>query len=302
MADIKIIDRTLVEMYNCDTDNFKSNAEKIREFSKLIYEIGADVIEVTPEIIKILNLVPADARYKVKTKKEVTAIRDCDLNLKGLTILPADEIRINGLCDVMLHDYQKFFEKLIGDFSNEIEMCFSNSMHLSTAAAYEWVRSGGKSIVTSFAGIGRISPLEEVIGVLQFIDEMELRGNLTLLPKALNLYQDIVGEVIPKNKPVIGIGIFDVESGVHVDGILKNPKNFEPFEPSLIGRERCIVIGKFSGEKAIKIKLEQLNIKYKNEDVPCILSEVRAVSTDKMRGLLDSELFEICKKVGGING
>lgn len=302
MADIKIIDRTLVEMYNCDTDNFKRNAEKIKEFSKLIYEIGADVIEVTPEIIKILDLVPADTRYKVKTKKEVTAVRDCDLNLDGLTILSADEIRINGLCDVMLHDYQKFYQKIIDILGNKVEMSFSNSMHLSTAAAYEWVRSGGKSIVTSFAGIGRISPLEEVIGVFQFIDEMALRGNLTLLPKALNLYQDIVGEVIPKNKPVIGTGIFDVESGVHVDGILKNPKNFEPFEPSLIGRERCIVIGKFSGEKAIKIKLEELNIEYKNEDVPCILSEVRAVSTDKMRGLLDSELFEICKKVGGING
>ena len=59
---------------------------------------------------------------------------------------------------------------------------------------------------------------------------------------------------------VIGSALFDVESGVHVDGIAKNRQCYEPFAPELVGASRHIVVGKHSGKQALKIKLDELGL------------------------------------------
>ena len=55
------------------------------------------------------------------------------------------------------------------------------------------------------------------------------------------------------NKPITGQNAFSHKSGVHTNGILKDPRTYEPFDPSLLGRERKIIIDKYTGKSAVQL-------------------------------------------------
>ena len=116
------------------------------------------------------------------------------------------------------------------------------------------------------------------------------------MPETLNLFEDITESKLRTDMPFIGKDIFNVESGIHVNGISKNPLTYEPYDPSEIGRKRNVIIGKHSGVKALEIKLNELNIKYDSSNLNCMLEDVRRLSTQNRRGLNDEEIKEIYRK------
>ena len=175
-------------------------------------------------------------------------------------------------------------------------MCIKNKYGASTAMSLEWIKLGGKKVITTFAGIGGYAPLEEILGSLSFLEKIKLRGDHKLFPEVLNLFEDITESELHTNMPFIGKDIFNVESGIHVNGIAKNPSTYEPYDPSKIGRKRNIIIGKHSGVNALEIKLKELNIKYNSKNLKCMLEDVRRLSTQKRRGLNDKEIEEIYRR------
>jgi 2-isopropylmalate synthase len=54
------------------------------------------------------------------------------------------------------------------------------------------------------------------------------------------------------NKAVVGRNAFSHESGIHQDGVLKDPRLYEVIDPALVGRTRSITLGKLSGMAALK--------------------------------------------------
>ena len=91
--------------------------------------------------------------------------------------------------------------------------------------------------------------------------------------------------------------MFAHESGIHADGAIKNPKNYEAFDPSVVGLERQIVIGKHSGRAAIINKFNEYNITLSNEEANQILEQVRATSVKLKRSLFDKELVKLYKEI-----
>lgn len=298
---VEVIDRTLIVLWNLYADKIKENIPKLKELVRLIYLIGSDYIEITPEIYEKLYPLPEDVQFRVNVNKvvEIKSVENVDSIInENNHVDSVNNIRIVGLDDLILYEYEEELLKLINVFGKGIEMCIGNSYCCSTAMAVEWLELGGHKVVTSFAGIGGYTPLEELLCSIEFIQNINLRGNHIILPKVLELFEEITGTKVPYNKPFIGKNIFDVESGIHVDGIEKNPKTFEPYDPSKIGRNRNIIIGKHSGAKAVEIKLNELNIPYEADKIKNILNEVRNKSIEEKRGLYNEEIVEICKKVG----
>ena len=74
---------------------------------------------------------------------------------------------------------------------------------------------------------------------------------------------------------------------------LKNPLNYEAFEPEEVGLTRQIVIGKHSGTRAIKTKFLEYGIKIDDQEAQELLENVRATSVDLKRSLFDKELAYI---------
>ena len=89
--------------------------------------------------------------------------------------------------------------------------------------------------------------------------------------------------------------MFAHESGIHADGALKDPKNYEAFDPSVVGLERQILIGKHSGRAAIVNKFKEYNIDLSDDESRGILELVRATSVRLKRNLFDKELAQIYK-------
>ncbi|WKY45270.1 hypothetical protein Q5O14_03990 [Eubacteriaceae bacterium ES2] len=120
-------------------------------------------------------------------------------------------------------------------------------------------------------------------------------GDLSALQTAKTAFLDFSQEIIPVNKPVLGDRIFKVESGIHVDGILKNPAIYEPFDPQIVGQEREIVLGKHSGHKSIDHKLKAYQLS--DSCLKRMLQTIRERCTQLGRNLSDPELATLVMEV-----
>ena len=107
------------------------------------------------------------------------------------------------------------------------------------------------------------------------------------------------GLQIPLNYPVIGGNMFTHKSGIHVDGVLKDPQLYEAFDPAMLGRTRRISIGKHSGKASIRHKLDQLGLAAPPEVVEVLRCEVSRVGEENKRDLTDAEFVQIYTRLAG---
>ena len=110
------------------------------------------------------------------------------------------------------------------------------------------------------------------------------------------------GLTIPLNHPIVGENMFTHKSGIHVDGVLKNPSLYEAFDPAKLGMTRKIALGKHSGKASIKHKLDQLNLNATPESAEMIRKEVSRVGEAKKRNLTDEEFLAIYNAVMSSGG
>ena len=323
---LKIIDRTIVVLKEVCGDKLNGKISDMKELIKLLHLIGSDYIEITQELYRELSPLPKDIEFKItngsmvenkvvrnkSVETRTSFIREIEIkedydssnilknelhnNKNELYNKNFEEIRIIGLENIIFYDYQKIFSEIIDIFDSNIEMCIKNKYGSATAMSLEWIKSGGSTVVTTFAGIGGYAHLEEILGGLSFLSKKEHQGDYKLFPEVLDLFEKITESKLQTNMPFIGKDIFNVESGIHVNGIAKNPATYEPYDPSEIGRKRNIIIGKHSGINALEIKLKELNIKYNSEKLTFMLEDVRKLSTKNRRGLNNEEIKEIYKK------
>ena len=70
---------------------------------------------------------------------------------------------------------------------------------------------------------------------------------------------DLTGMPVQPNKAVVGANAFRHESGIHQDGILKNPITYEIMTPTSVGvPQTTLYLGKLSGRHALRNRLEHL--------------------------------------------
>jgi len=110
------------------------------------------------------------------------------------------------------------------------------------------------------------------------------------------------GLLIPLNYPVVGGNMFTHKSGIHVDGVLKNPHLYEAFDPAKLGMQRTIALGKHSGKASIKHKLDQLGLTASPDTIEAMRLEVSRVGEVKKRNLTDDEFVGIYKSTIGGGG
>jgi homocitrate synthase NifV len=180
----------------------------------------------------------------------------------------------NELCG----DYLQTFSKIKETHGEDVELCPANTFNCATALAAEWVISGmGNNVVSSFAGIGNFAATEELVMILRMNGLRKAKKTYEFFPEMAKLFGKISVERVRKNKPIIGKQIFDVESGIHVDGILKAPECYEPFPPEVVGQKRQITLGNKSGKASVRAKLSELNMQCAEEHIPHILERVKAL-------------------------
>lgn len=189
-------------------------------------------------------------------------------------------------------------EKIHKATNFDIEMHTHNDFGMATANAIAGIVGGANHIGVTVNGLGERAgnaALEEVIMALKFVYGYETDIDTTRFREISKYVSQASGRQLPDWKAIVGTNMFRHESGIHADGAMKNPKNYEAFDPSEVGLERQIVIGKHSGKAAIVSKFKEYEIELSKEESEVMLELIRQTSVRMKRNLFDKELVEIYK-------
>ncbi|MBD7910940.1 MULTISPECIES: homocitrate synthase [Clostridium] len=181
----------------------------------------------------------------------------------------------------------------------DIEMHTHNDFGMATANAIAGIRAGANYVGLTVNGLGERAgnaALEEVLMALKYVYGMEIDIDTTMFREISQYVSRAAGRELPIWKAIVGTNMFAHESGIHADGAIKNPKNYEAFDPRVVGLERQIVIGKHSGKAAIVNKFKEYNIDLTDEEATGILEMVRATSVRLKRSLFDKEIVQMYKE------
>lgn len=168
----------------------------------------------------------------------------------------------------------------------ELEIHAHDDLGLATANTLAAIKAGATHASVTVTGLGERAgnaPLEEVAMAL-----MQLHGRKTgIVPTELINVAKIVAAAaarpVPPNKAIVGDHVFTHESGIHVDGLLKDQRTYQSLDPAVLGRSHSIVIGKHSGLAAIEASLGKLDLQASPDELTAILARVRqdAIATKK---------------------
>jgi homocitrate synthase NifV len=132
-----------------------------------------------------------------------------------------------------------------------------NDFGMATANAVSALENGASSADATLLGLGErcgCTRLEELAGFLRLKKGMPY--NLKAMIPLSHFAAKIAGRKIPPNQPFSGAEIFTCETGLHLQGLYKNPSTYEPYPPEIIGAVRKLVLGPKAGRRAIISHLE----------------------------------------------
>jgi len=178
----------------------------------------------------------------------------------------------------------------------EVEMHTHNDFGMAVANAIAGVHAGATWVNVTVGGLGERAgnaALEEIAMALKYIEGLDLGLDTARFREVGEYVMHAAGRQIPVWKSVIGTNMFAHESGIHADGVIKNPETYEVFAPSEVGLERQIVIGKHSGSRALELKFHEYGIEVTKQEAAELLPRVRTTSIELKRSLYDKELVYI---------
>ncbi len=181
----------------------------------------------------------------------------------------------------------------------DIEIHTHNDFGLATANALAGISAGACCVNTTVTGLGERAgnaALEEIVMALKYIYGIGLKINIKRLPEISRFVSKASGREIPPGKPIIGKNCFLHESGIHQDGMIKNPLTYEPFRPFTIGTESNLVIGKHSGKAAIKYLLKESGVNVNDDIASEMLKVIRHRSTILKHGFSKSAIYSLYRR------
>jgi len=191
----------------------------------------------------------------------------------------ADRFRLSDTIGVLdpfrTHD---LVSTLVRHVAIPIQVHMHNDFGLATANTVASVRAGATHVQVTVNGLGEragLAPLDEVVMCLRCQLGLEVSVRLEAILPLCHYVAQASGRPIPANKPITGDSIFYHESGVHVEGVLRDPSLFEPFSPEIVGARRQIVIGKHSGTSALQHVLATQGVHVERECLGPLLERVR---------------------------
>ena len=125
------------------------------------------------------------------------------------------------------------------------------------------------------------------------------------LARTSRMVSRLTGYSVPPNKAVVGRNAFAHESGIHQDGVIKNPLTYEIMTPQSVGLSgSSITIGKLSGRRGLSSKLAELGYELEGEALDAIYrqaitlaDEKKEVTDDDLLALVEQRFAEVPQAV-----
>ena len=197
------------------------------------------------------------------------------------------------------------FARLISDIRNNVpnidKVILSVHCHddlgMATANSLMAVLHGARQIECTINGIGERAgnaSLEEVVMAIKtrkdIFKDIYTQVNTREIYKTSRLLCRITGNFVQPNKAIVGDNAFAHESGIHQHGVLSNPLTYEIINPEEVGFPTSrIILGKHSGRHALRRRLEELGIKFTEEDLNRLFERFKELA-DKKKEVYDEDI------------
>jgi homocitrate synthase NifV len=150
-----------------------------------------------------------------------------------------------------VHKAIKHFSSLV---STPMEYHAHNDLGMASANALAAIKAGAAVSVT-VNGLGERAgnaALEQVAVASELILGCWTGLAMDEFPALCEMVAQASNHPISSDKPLTGAMVFSHESGIHIDGLIKDPSMYEFVRPQLLGRHHNMVPGRYSGRKAVQ--------------------------------------------------
>ncbi|MFC2066128.1 homocitrate synthase [Chloroflexota bacterium] len=192
----------------------------------------------------------------------------------------------------------------------DLGMAVANSL-----AGAKGAIDGGQDayINTTVNGIGERAGNADLVAVILaltkskgFVDRYPLGVpvKLTKAAKLAEFASYAFGIPIPINQPGVGANAFAHASGIHADGVLKDPENYELYsfkelgrgKPKLVETGREIIAGQYSGVSGFRHVMGKMDVSFSSrEEANEVLELARYANVEAQKPLVEDELLFIAK-------
>jgi homocitrate synthase NifV len=192
----------------------------------------------------------------------------------------------------------------------DLGMAVANSL-----AGAKGAIDGGQDVYinTTVNGIGERAGNADLIAVILAVTKSKgfagkyPLGNPIKLTKAAKIAEFAsyaFGVPIPINQPGVGANAFAHASGIHADGVLKDPENYELYsfnelgrgKPKFVETGREIIAGEYSGISGFSHVMGKMEVSFSSkEEANEILELARYANVESQRPLVEDELLFIAK-------
>jgi 2-isopropylmalate synthase len=174
-----------------------------------------------------------------------------------------------------------------------------DDLGLAVANSLAAIKNGARQAECTINGIGERAgnaSMEEIVMALKTrADYYECTTGIKTqeICRVSRLVSKATGFVVQPNKAIVGANAFRHESGIHQDGVLKEPSTYEIMRPEDVGYVGTgLVLGKHSGRHAFKDRLKALGVDLKEEEVDKAFERFKIVA-DKKKQVFDEDLLAI---------
>jgi homocitrate synthase NifV len=184
----------------------------------------------------------------------------------------------------------------------DIEMHAHDDLGLATANTLAATRAGATHVNTTVHGLGERAgnaALEEVAMALKHTQGVATGIDLSHFDVLSRLVARASGKPVAWHKSLVGQGAFTHEAGIHVDGLLKDPLNYQGVDPAEVGRMHALVLGKHSGRRSVcQVYGETLHLDLAPEQAERVLPLVRRFVTQHKRSPGTADLRHFLREIG----
>jgi len=177
-----------------------------------------------------------------------------------------------------------------------------NDLGLAVANSLAAIKAGAGQVECTINGLGERAgnaALEEIVMALvtrkDFFRKTTRIRTQRLYPTS-RLVSTLTGIFVQRNKAIVGENAFAHESGIHQDGVLKEPTTFEIMKPEDVGLVKSkLVLGKLSGRHAFIARVKELGYELDDETLGRAFKQFKALA-DKKKHIYEEDIAAIVEE------
>ncbi len=271
---------------------------QLRKSKRQVMRMSVESVERAKAAINDVQFSPMDA---TRTERDfLVEVVEAVIDAGATTVNIPDTVGW-----AMPDEFGRLIEHLFENVSNISKAVIAVHCHddlgLAVANTLAAVKAGARQAECTINGIGERAgnaAMEEI--VMAFRTRPDEFGGCKTGIRTERLYavsrlvSRVTGLVVARNKAVVGENAFAHESGIHVDGFLKERTTFEIMDPKAVGLARSkLVLGKHSGRHQFRRRLKELGFRLSSEQIDKLFFGPFKELADRKKEIFDEDLGAI---------